>query len=189
MGNRLSKITTRTGDDGTTGLADGTRLPKDDLRFDAMGSIDTLNAHIGLLQAYLDKDDTIYQQLSTIQHRLFNIGGEIALPNHASIGYIAISDNHLIALESDIDTHNHTLPYLKEFILPAGSLATCTAHLARCLCRDSERLLVRLSRRDNNISQNSLKYLNRLSDYLFIIARIIARRDNGSEVLWQKDTA
>lgn len=186
MGNRLSKITTRTGDDGTTGMADGSRLSKADLRFDAMGVIDGLNAHIGLLQAHLTAQADLHQELSLIQHKLFNIGGEIALPNHADIGYIAITSDDILQLEVCVDRHNETLPYLKEFILPAGSVATATAHIARSICRDAERTLVRLSLRDGNISQTSLQYLNRLSDYLFVIARVIARLDGGTEVLWQK---
>lgn len=187
MGNRLSKITTRTGDDGSTGLGDGSRLSKADLRFDAMGIIDGLNAHIGLLQAQLmAKLPEVCQELGIIQHQLFNIGGEIALPNHAQIGYIAITDDALATLERQIDAHNATLPYLKEFILPAGSIATAQAHIARSVCRDAERLLIRLHERDANISLAVRQYLNRLSDYLFVLARVVARSDGGSEVLWQK---
>ncbi len=186
MGNRLSKITTRTGDDGTTGLADGTRLPKSDLRFEAMGTIDTLNAHLGLLHAHLSTLPSLSQELMLIQHKLFNIGGEIALPHHASIGYVAITQEDIEALESLLEHHNSTLPYLTEFILPAGSVATATAHIARALCREAERVLVALSERDNNISPQSLAYLNRLSDYLFVIARVIVRHECGNEVLWQR---
>lgn len=187
MGNRLSKISTRTGDDGTTGLGDGSRIAKTDLRFDAMGAVDGLNAHIGLLQAHLtDKLPAISSELSAVQHKLFNIGGEIALPNHADIGYIAISAEDVAALESQLEAHNEQLPYLKEFILPAGSVATATAHIARSLCRDAERTVLRLSERDGNISAATRQYLNRLSDYLFILARIVARMDGGSEVLWVK---
>lgn len=187
MGNRLSKIATRTGDDGTTGMAEGTRLSKADLRFDAMGAVDGLNAQIGLLQAYLAGRDELCQQLGVIQHKLFNVGGEIALPNHQDIGYVAITAADVAWLENELERHNETLPYLKEFILPAGSVATATAHIARCACRDAERTLIKLSLRDGNINQTSLQYLNRLSDYLFVIARVIARFDGGSEVLWQKD--
>lgn len=187
MGNRLSKITTRTGDDGTTGMADGGRLSKADLRFDAMGAVDMLNAQIGLLQAHLvEKLPQICDELSVVQHKLFNIGGEIALPDHAAMGYVAIDDAALVQIEGWLGAHNDSLPYLKEFILPAGSVATATAHIARCGCRDAERLAVRLFERDGNVSKNTLRYLNRLSDYLFVIARIIARFDGGSEVLWRK---
>ncbi|OOR84307.1 cob(I)yrinic acid a,c-diamide adenosyltransferase [Moraxella canis] len=187
MGNRLSKITTRTGDDGTTGMADGSRLSKTDLRFDAMGVVDGLNAHLGLLQAYVKEASAeIDRQISVIQHKLFNIGGEIALPNHADMGYIAITEADVQALEAWIEAHNETLPFLKEFILPAGSVATAQTHVARAVCRDAERATLRLAKRDGNISPNTLKYLNRLSDYLFVLARVIARIDGGSEVLWQK---
>ena len=187
MGNRLSKITTRTGDDGTTGLGDGSRLSKADLRFDAMGVVDSLNAHIGLLQAKLnEKSPKICAELAVIQHKLFNIGGEIALPNHADIGYVAISAADVDALEEALEAHNDSLPHLKEFILPAGSVATATAHIARSLCRDAERTVLKLLLRDGNISAETLKYMNRLSDYLFVLARVIARMDGGSEVLWVK---
>ena len=199
MGNRLSKISTKTGDDGTSALGDGTRLPKSDLRFDAMGVVDSLNAHIGLLQAHLATDTAtgantdfaaIHDELSLIQHKLFNIGGEIALPNHAKIGYVAISGDDVEALEDWLESKNANLPYLKDFILPAGSVATASAHVARALCRDAERVLVSLSERDGNIRAESLMYLNRLSDYLFVIARVIVRHDrahlDGAEVLWQK---
>lgn len=161
MGNRLSKIYTRTGDDGTTGLGDGSRLNKDELRFDVMGAVDGLNAYIGLLIAYLT-DQKINQQLSQIQHKLFNIGGEIALPNHQEIGYVAITDDDIAMLERWIDEYNEQLPYLKEFILPAGSVATAQCHIARCSCRDSERLIIRLDRQDGNISKSVKCYLNRL---------------------------
>ncbi|MFC0819992.1 cob(I)yrinic acid a,c-diamide adenosyltransferase [Moraxella marmotae] len=188
MGNRLSKITTRTGDDGSTGLGDGSRLPKTDLRFDAMGVVDGLNAQLGLLQAYvMDSNPSIVHQISVIQHKLFNIGGEIALPNHADIGYIAITPDDITTLEQWTDTHNDGLPYLKEFILPAGSVATAQTHIARATCRDAERVLLRLAARDGNINRQSTQYLNRLSDYLFVLARVIARMDGGSEVLWQAD--
>lgn len=185
MGNRLSKIYTRTGDDGTTALGNNTRLEKDDLRFDAMGAIDGLNAQIGLLLSYLSHEQ-IGQQLEQIQHKLFNIGGELSLPNHREIGYIAIYHEDVANLEHWIDSYNEHLPFLKEFILPAGSISTANAHIARCICRDCERLLIRLDKRDNNINQITKQYINRLSDYLFVIARVIVRQDNGWEVFWQK---
>lgn len=192
MGNRLSKIYTRTGDDGTSALADGSRLAKDDLRFDAMGALDNVNAHIGLLRAYLAEHSTqdtqrhiIDRELGDIQHRLFNIGGELALPNHAAIGYVALTADAISTLEAQLDTHNAALPYLKEFILPAGSKATAVAHVARAACRDAERLCVALQARDSNLSAATLGYLNRLSDYLFVLARVIARMDGGQEVLWR----
>lgn len=187
MGNRLSKITTRTGDDGTTGMADGSRLSKSDLRFDAMGAVDGLNAQIGLLQAHLaQKLPTVCDEIGIIQHKLFNIGGEIALPNHAEIGYVAITTDDITTVERWLEQHNEPLPYLQDFILPAGSVATAQTHVVRASCRDAERLLVRLSERDGNISHASKQYLNRLSDYLFVLARVVARLDGGQEVLWQK---
>lgn len=190
MGNRLSKITTRTGDDGSTGMADGSRLSKADLRFDTMGVVDGLNAHIGLLQAYLtDKSSQIHQELSQVQHKLFNIGGEIALPDHASMGYVAIDKQDVAMLETWIEQHNEKLPYLKEFILPAGSVAIAQTHIARSICRDAERSLIKLSLRDGNINKTTLQYLNRLSDYLFILARIVTRLEEKQEVLWQKSQA
>lgn len=188
MGNRLSKIITRTGDDGMTGLGDGSRLSKADLRFDAMGAIDGLNAQMGLLQAHLmAKLPAVCDEIGVIQHKLFNIGGEIALPNHAQIGYAAITPEDVAALENWADLHNANLPYLQEFILPAGSAATAQTHIARSSCRDAERLLIRLNDRDANISDETRQFLNRLSDYLFVLARVVARIDGGTEVLWQKD--
>lgn len=188
MGNRLSKITTRTGDDGTTGLGNGERLPKSDLRFDAMGAVDGLNAHIGLLQAHLIHQlPKVCSELGMIQHKLFNIGGEIALPNHREIGYVALVGDDVLWLERQMNAHHDALPYLKEFILPAGSVATAQAHVARSVCRDAERLVIRLYERDGNVSADCMRYLNRLSDYLFVLARVIARMDGGQEVFWQKE--
>lgn len=181
MGNRLTKIYTRTGDDGTTALADGTRISKADLRFEVMGKIDLLNAQIGLLRNYLYQVDNFDKLLSKIQHQLFNIGGELAMPD-----YQGIIPQYITELEQQIDNWNTSLPRLKDFILPAGSIACSHVHLARCLCRDAERLLVALQQRDNNLSQITLQYINRLSDWLFVLARIVARLDGGQEVLWQK---
>ncbi|MFW2177010.1 MULTISPECIES: cob(I)yrinic acid a,c-diamide adenosyltransferase [unclassified Moraxella] len=183
MGNRLSKIYTRTGDDGTTGMADGSRISKADLRFDTMGKIDLLNSQIGLLRGYLTQANhpQFDNLLSRIQHQLFNLGGELAMPE-----YKAIQADDITTLEQQIDDWNDSLPYLKEFILPAGSIATSQVHIARCLARDSERLLVSLHQRDGNVSAISLQFINRLSDWLFVLARVVARLDGGQEVLWQK---
>lgn len=183
MGNRLSKIYTRTGDNGTTGMADGSRVSKADLRFDTMGKIDLLNSHIGLLRGYLQQANHLKFDplLSRLQHQLFNLGGELAMPD-----YQGILPNYITELEQQIDQWNADLPYLKEFILPAGSIATSQVHIARCLARDSERLLVSLQERDKNVSTVSLQFINRLSDWLFVLARVVARLDNGSEVLWNK---
>lgn len=183
MGNRLSKIYTRTGDDGTTALACGTRLSKSHLRFDVMGKIDLINSHIGLIGSCLQADNchTFDVQLSRLQHQLFNLGGELAMP-----AWQGILPEYVAILESDIDAWNDKLPYLKDFILPAGSMATSYVHVARCLVRDGERLLVALHEQDGNVSAVSLQFMNRLSDWLFVFARIVARLQGGQEVLWDK---
>ena len=195
MGNRLSKIYTRTGDDGTTGMADGSRISKADLRFDAMGKIDLLNSQIGLLRGYLTQDNHTQNsqnqpnhaqfdaKLSRLQHQLFNLGGELAMPE-----YRGILAEYVIELENQIDEWNSHLPPLKDFILPAGTIVTSQVHIARCYCRDAERLLVALNSRDDNVSPLSLQFINRLSDWLFVLARVVARLDDGQEVLWDKTT-
>ena len=195
MGNRLSKIYTRTGDDGTTGMADGSRVSKADLRFDAMGKIDLLNSQIGLLRGYLSQDNHTQNsqnqpnhsqfdaKLSRLQHQLFNLGGELAMPE-----YRGILAEYATELENQIDEWNTHLPPLKDFILPAGTLVTSQVHIARCYCRDAERLLVALNSRDDNVSPLSLQFINRLSDWLFVLARVVARLDDGQEVLWDKAT-
>ena len=195
MGNRLSKIYTRTGDDGTTGMADGSRVSKADLRFDAMGKIDLLNSQIGLLRGYLTQDNHTQNsqaqlnpaqfdaKLSRLQHQLFNLGGELAMPE-----YRGILAKYVTELENQIDEWNTHLPPLKDFILPAGTIVTSQVHIARCYCRDAERLLVALNSRDDNVSPISLQFINRLSDWLFVLARVVARLDAGQEVLWDKNT-
>ena len=190
MGNRLSKIYTRTGDDGTTGMADGSRMSKADLRFDAMGKIDLLNSQIGLLRSYLSQDNHTQDshalsdaKLSRLQHQLFNLGGELAMPE-----YHGILADYVTELENQIDEWNTHLPPLKDFILPAGTMVTSQVHIARCYCRDAERLLVALNSRDDNVSPLSLQFINRLSDWLFVLARVVARLDAGQEVLWDKTT-
>ena len=190
MGNRLSKIYTRTGDDGTTGMADGSRISKADLRFDAMGKIDLLNSQIGLLRSYLSQDNHTQDshalsdaKLSRLQHQLFNLGGELAMPE-----YHGILADYVTELENQIDEWNTHLPPLKDFILPAGTIVTSQVHIARCYCRDAERLLVALNSRDDNVSPISLQFINRLSDWLFVLARVVARLDAGQEVLWDKNT-
>ena len=178
MGHRLSKIYTRTGDDGTTGLADGTRVPKDDPRVEAYGTLDELNSVLGVLLAEpLPKD--VAEALQPIQHELFDLGSEFCLP-----GYTAIAADHVQRLEATLDKFNESLPPLKEFILPGGSRAAALCHLARTVCRRAERRAWTLHGQHPQ-NPESIKYLNRLSDLLFVLARVIARQDGGSEVLWK----
>lgn len=180
MGNRLSKIYTRTGDDGTTGLGDGSRVDKDSLRVTAYGTTDELNSVVGMVmaQAIPDKLQPVFTE---IQHHLFDLGGELCIPGHQ-----AIKDEHIDWLEHVLDSLNEDLPPLKDFILPGGTAAAATCHLARTVCRRAERCTLSLSRAET-IPPCSLRYLNRLSDLLFVIARVLARHEGGSEVLWQKD--
>lgn len=180
MGNRLSKIYTRTGDDGSTGLADGNRIAKNAQRVEAMGTADELNCHIGLLIETLDSDDTLVDSLRRIQHHLFDLGGEFAIPGSKVIG-----DDHIDWLEQTLDTYNDDLPPLKNFVLPGGSPAAAQCHLARAVCRRAERIVVALGHEDS-INTASRHYLNRLSDLLFVIARVLARRENGEEILWEQ---
>ena len=187
MGHRLSKIYTRTGDSGTTGLGDGSRVAKDDLRIHALGDVDELNACIGVLRSQIthsniqDKN-TWDKSLSLIQHWLFDLGGEVCIPNYHLVQPLAIE-----FLEQDIDRMNESLPMLKEFILPAGTLACSYAHQARAVCRRAERGLMTVHNRDQNIQAPSLQLLNRLSDWLFVASRSLQRAERGSEVLWQKN--
>ncbi len=187
MGHRLSKIYTRTGDSGTTGLGDGSRVAKDDLRIHALGDVDELNACIGVLRSQIthsnipDKN-TWDKSLSLIQHWLFDLGGEVCIPNYHLVQPLAIE-----YLEQDIDRMNENLPMLKEFILPAGTLACSYAHQARAVCRRAERSLMTVHNRDQNIQAPSLQLLNRLSDWLFVASRSLQRAEGGSEVLWQKN--
>jgi cob(I)alamin adenosyltransferase len=189
MGHRLSKIATRTGDDGTTGLGDGTRVEKDDLRIQALGDVDELNSILGVLRAQIvnsgidaDEKQRWDKSLSLIQHWLFDLGGEVCIPN-----FNLLQESALIFLESDIDAMNKYLPMLKEFILPAGSLSCSYAHQARSVCRRAERSLISLQKRDQNIQKTALLLLNRLSDWLFVASRTLQRAEGGSEVLWQKN--
>ncbi|NND43983.1 MAG: cob(I)yrinic acid a,c-diamide adenosyltransferase [Xanthomonadales bacterium] len=177
MGNRLSRIYTRTGDDGTTGLGDGARTPKDSPRVEAFGTVDELNSTIGLLLS-ADLPDGVRTCLTRIQHELFDLGGELCMP-----GTTLIPEQYVAQLETELDGFNADLPALKDFILPGGSESAARCHLSRTVCRRAERKLVSLSRAEdtNPVSQ---RYLNRLSDLLFVLARVLARRDGGSEVLW-----
>ena len=180
MGNRLSKIYTKTGDAGETGLGDGSRIDKTALRVMAMGDVDELNSLIGVLITQCQMED-IQQHLQDIQHVLFNLGGELSIP-----GAELVLDKHVLTLESLIDEYNAYLPPLKEFILPGGSLAAATCHLARTVCRRAERTVITAGKTET-VNQFSAIYLNRLSDLLFVLARNLARAAGGSEIYWQKD--
>jgi cob(I)alamin adenosyltransferase len=180
MGNRLSKIYTRTGDDGTTGLGDGSRVNKDSLRVAAMGDIDELNAVIGLLLTET-VPDILITTLTQIQHDLFNLGGEICIPD-----YVILQQTTIDHLEQAIDTLNDDLTPLKEFILPGGTKAAAICHMARTVCRRAERALVTLNRNEK-ISAFSLLYLNRLSDLLFVMCRIINKKAGINDVLWKNE--
>ena len=181
MANRLSKIYTRTGDDGSTGLGDGTRVAKDSLRIDAMGDVDELNSVIGLMLTET-VPTILLDTLTQIQHDLFNLGGEICIPD-----YVILSQTNIDNLEQAIDTLNDELAPLKEFILPGGTKAAAFCHLARTVCRRAERKLITLAR-DEKVTAISLKYLNRLSDLLFVLCRIINKEAGVPDVLWQNNT-
>ena len=178
MGNRLSKITTRTGDDGSTGLGDGSRVPKDAARVEALGDVDELNSQIGVLLAE-DLPADVSAFFNEVQHGLFDLGGELSIP-----GYTAVTDAHLAALDTAIDHYNSALPPLKEFILPAGSRAASLCHVARTVCRRAERRVVTLARNEP-VSPLAVQYLNRLSDLLFILSRVLNRHAGGADVCWQ----
>lgn len=186
MGNRLSKIYTRTGDDGSTGMADGSRVSKADSLFGVMGDIDELNSHIGLVRAQLQQDKTVSdseafaQALVVIQHLLFNIGGELAMPE-----YEGINAMHIEWLEQQIDHMNRSLPPLKDFILPTGSLLVSQLHVARSVCRRAERQAVMLQQqRPEAIRSTTVGLINRLSDWLFVASRFCTDPEQISEVLW-----
>ena len=180
MGNRLSKIYTRTGDDGTTGLGDGTRVGKDSARVNAYGTVDEANSSIGVVLAAQVPDD-IRALLTTVQHQLFDLGGELCIPGHA-----AIKAEDVDALERQLDHYNENLPALKDFILPAGGEAAARCHLARTIVRRAERETVTLARHDA-VRPEAIRYLNRLSDLLFVLARVLARADGQGEVLWNHE--
>ena len=178
MGNRLSRIYTRTGDDGTTGLGDGSRVAKDSARVNAYGTVDEANSCIGLLLASELPAD-VRELLTRIQHQLFDLGGELCIPGHA-----AIHDADIDALEARLDHYNDDLPALKDFILPGGGEAAARCHIARTVVRRAERDTVTLSRHDA-VRPQAIRYLNRLSDLLFVLARVLARADGQGEVLWE----
>ncbi|HET7269124.1 MAG TPA: cob(I)yrinic acid a,c-diamide adenosyltransferase [Oleiagrimonas sp.] len=180
MGNRLSKIYTRTGDDGTTGLGDGSRVAKDSSRVAAYGTTDELNSIIGMVLAG-DIPDTVREVLVQVQHDLFDLGGELCIP-----GMEMIHDADVERLETSLDSFNVDLPVLKEFILPGGGMPAATCHLARTVCRRAERAVVTLAR-DEQVRPQVTHYLNRLSDLLFVVARVLARHGGHGEVLWQHE--
>ena len=179
MGNRLSKIYTRTGDDGSTGLGDGVRVQKHSARIEAIGDIDELNSHIGLLLAESALPGAMMQMLVRVQHELFELGGELSIPN-----YTRVTSAMVTRLEQELDTLNDDLPPLKEFILPGGSRPTALCHVARTVCRRAERRLVALAQQES-VSATALKYLNRLSDLLFVMCRAISKALNVPDVLWE----
>jgi len=180
MGHRLSKIVTRTGDTGSTGLGDGTRVPKDSARIEVIGAVDELNSAIGVLLAE-PLPESIVACLIEVQHDLFDVGGELSIP-----GYTAVREAHVLRLEEQVEAMNAGLPPLKEFILPGGTRAASLAHVARTLCRRAERALVHLGS-NAEVREPLRKYVNRLSDLLFIMARILNREGGRGDVLWRKD--
>ena len=180
MGKRLTQIATRTGDDGTTGLGDGTRIDKDALRVHAMGEVDELNSMLGVL-ACEDLPDDVRDALSNIQHDLFDLGGELSIP-----GYTMVTEAQVVVLDDWLADYNATLPRLEEFILPGGSRAASIAHVARTIARRAERAVVALGRAEP-VRAEPRHYLNRLSDLLFVLARVLNRHAGGSDVQWQKN--
>ena len=181
MGKRLSKIYTRTGDDGSTGLGDGSRIPKDSPRVEAYGTVDEANSAIGVVLSHDSLPESVRSSLTDIQHDLFELGGELCIPGHS-----AISDERIDRLERELDDHNRDLPALNDFILPGGSTAAAACHLARTIVRRAERRTKTLS--DAEAVRNEvLRYLNRLSDLLFVYARVLSRMEGGSEVLWNRN--
>jgi cob(I)alamin adenosyltransferase len=179
MGNRLTKIATRTGDDGTTGLGDGSRTRKDSLRIAAMGDVDELNSTLGVLLAEPLPDD-VRDALTDIQHDLFDLGGELCIP-----GWENVADTQVARLDALLERHNATLPRLQEFILPGGSRAAAVAHVARTVCRRAERSIVALGDAEA-VRPACRQYVNRLSDLLFVLARVLNRHAGGTDRLWEQ---
>ena len=181
MGNRLSKIYTRTGDDGSTGLGDGSRVAKDSARVEAYGTVDECNSAIGMVLAMAGLPSAVVGCLTQVQHELLDLGGELCIPGHC-----AITATMIERLETELDEFNENLPALKEFILPGGGPAAAACHMARTVCRRAERRVCTLGRHEA-VTAEALGYLNRLSDLLFVIARVLARREGSSEVLWRHE--
>lgn len=185
MGHRLTQISTRTGDDGTTGLGDGTRVPKDHLRIAAMGDVDELNSQIGVLLAE-PLPAEVRELLVVIQHELFNLGGELCIPGH-----VLLKDEAVMRLDEALAHHNAQLPRLQEFILPAGTRSAALAHVARTIARRAERAVVTLQRSGEALNSAPRQYLNRLSDLLFVLARVLNRANldglGGDDVYWKSE--
>ena len=180
MGNRLTQIATRTGDAGTTGLGDNTRVSKNSLRVHAMGDVDELNSHIGVLLCE-DMAPDVRTLLVEIQHQLFNLGGELSIP-----GFELLKPEAVIALDEALATHNEALPRLQEFILPAGSRAASQAHVCRTVARRAERAVVALGN-EEALKDTPRQYLNRLSDLMFVLARVLNRMNGGDDVYWKSE--
>ncbi len=187
MGNRLSQIATRTGDDGTTGLGDGRRVPKSNLRIAALGDVDELNSQLGLLLCE-PLPDGVRELLVVIQHELFNLGGELSMP-----GYSLLKEEAVLRLDQALEDHNATLPRLKEFILPAGTRSAALAHVGRTIARRAERAVVALTEAEEagEVNPAPRHYLNRLSDLLFVLARVLNRANldglGGDDVYWKSE--
>jgi cob(I)alamin adenosyltransferase len=185
MGNRLTQIATRTGDDGTTGLSDGSRVSKTHLRVTAMGDVDELNSTLGVLLCEPLPDD-VRTLLVVIQHELFNLGGELSMP-----GYTLLKEQALLHIDDALETYNAALPKLKEFILPAGTRSASLAHVSRTVARRAERSVVALVAEDASVNAAPRQYLNRLSDLLFVLARVLNRANldslGGDDVYWRSE--
>lgn len=179
MNDRLTSIITKTGDDGTTGLGDGSRISKNSLRIQAIGDVDELNSQLGLLLTEPSLQQDIIQLLQQVQHRLFDLGAELSVP-----GYTALTEDHITMLEQAVQTYQTSLPPLREFILPGGCVAAAQAHVCRSVCRRAERSVVAINATEP-VSDTARHYLNRLSDCLFVIARVLNQRAGQSDIFWQ----
>jgi cob(I)alamin adenosyltransferase len=180
MGNRLTQIATRTGDEGTTGLGNNQRVSKNSLRVHAMGDVDELNSHIGLLLCEQMPDD-VRHLLVEVQHQLFNLGGELSIP-----GFELLKAEAVVVLDEALEKHNAQLPKLAEFILPAGNRAAAQAHICRTVARRAERATVALGN-EEALNDAPRQYLNRLSDLMFVLSRVLNRMDGGTDVYWQSE--
>lgn len=180
MGNRLSAIATRTGDNGTTGLGNNQRVSKNSLRVHAMGEVDELNSHIGVLLCE-DMPEGVRELLIEVQHQLFNLGGELSIP-----GFELLKAEALLVLDQALEDHNESLPKLQEFILPAGTRAAALAHVCRTVARRAERHVVALGQ-EEALNETPRQYLNRLSDLMFVLARVLNRMNGGDDVYWKSE--